>query len=149
MSGRDPRLAKIHVARKELALDDDDYRAILKRVTGKTSSAGLTPSEMDSALAEFQRLGWVPKRKKGGKKWRPTSERSDIRYIFVLWRLLNQAGVVERGPHALNSFVCGPKFHKKHSDAPTDVNFLTIERAQDVIEALKDLCRRNHVVLDR
>jgi len=32
--GRNPRLAKIHIARKELRLDDDAYRAILLRLTG-------------------------------------------------------------------------------------------------------------------
>jgi phage gp16-like protein len=35
-------IAKIHVAKKEMALLDDDYRAMLIRVTGRASSADCT-----------------------------------------------------------------------------------------------------------
>jgi phage gp16-like protein len=53
--------AKLHLAKKELGLGDEDYRAILCRVTGKSSSADMTDAQMDAALAEFERLGWKAK----------------------------------------------------------------------------------------
>lgn len=50
--------AAIHVAKKQLRLDDETYRDILQRVTGKSSSADMSPAERSSVLAEFRRLGF-------------------------------------------------------------------------------------------
>ncbi|MBB4302327.1 phage gp16-like protein [Rhodobium orientis] len=59
-------LAQIHIAKKDLGLEDDDYRAVLERVTGKTSSAVMTPGERGRVLDEFRRLGWTPQQKRKG-----------------------------------------------------------------------------------
>lgn len=53
-------LAAIHVAKKQLGLDDDDYRALLERVTGKRSCRDMTPAELSAVLAEFRRRGFAP-----------------------------------------------------------------------------------------
>lgn len=53
--------AKLHMARKELGLSEEDYRAVLARTTGKSSSADMTDAQLDAALAEFVRLGWKAK----------------------------------------------------------------------------------------
>ena len=55
---RNAELAKIHVAKKQLNLDDDTYRAILDRITGQTSAADLTARQRDALLKEFVRLGF-------------------------------------------------------------------------------------------
>ena len=149
-TGRDPRHTKLQIARRQLGMTDDDYRAMLERTTGKRSSKGLTARELGRALAEMERLGFKPKPATGGrgKTWRPKSGRPEIRLIFKLWWLLADAGIARRSRSELNAFICNPKFHAKFSDVPTDVEFLTVERARDVIEALKDLCRRNNVKLE-
>ena len=58
----DPHRAKqirmIQVAKRQLALDDDAYRAILQRVTGKTSSTTLSWVERMRTIEEFKRLGF-------------------------------------------------------------------------------------------
>ena len=54
-------LKKIHIARRDLGLDDDVYRSILARVAGVRSSKELTPRQIGRVLAEFERLGWVQK----------------------------------------------------------------------------------------
>lgn len=54
-------LAKIHIAKKDLALDDDTYRAVLQGMTGKASSKDLTETEALNLLAYFKRCGWKPK----------------------------------------------------------------------------------------
>ena len=53
-------LAKLHIARKELGLAEDDYRAVLLRATGKSSAKAMSLAELDAALTEFGRLGWTP-----------------------------------------------------------------------------------------
>ena len=50
-------LARIHLAKKELGLDDDTYRALVKATTGKTSSADLGPGQRWKLMLELARLG--------------------------------------------------------------------------------------------
>lgn len=72
MNTEDQQRAKqirlIQVAKRELALDDDSYRAILQRVTGKTSSAALSWAQRMQVIDEFKRLGF---KTKGGRFDRP------------------------------------------------------------------------------
>lgn len=69
MPERKAMLAKIHIARKDLGLDDETYRAIITRIgNGKTSSRDLTIGQMDLVLREFTGKGWRPKQPKKGKK---------------------------------------------------------------------------------
>ena len=54
-------LAAIHIAKKQLGLDDETYRAVLVRVTGKASSKDMSEAERGKVLEEFRRLGFVDK----------------------------------------------------------------------------------------
>ena len=54
-------LAKIHIAKAQLGLDDETYRSLLARVAGVRSSKELNPRQIGRVLAEFERLGWKPK----------------------------------------------------------------------------------------
>ncbi|MDN6861037.1 regulatory protein GemA [Pseudomonas sp. CAN2814] len=67
MSLRNVNLAKIHIAKAQLGLDDDDYRALLGRVAGVRSAKELGPRQVAQVLAEFQRLGWKPESKQQGR----------------------------------------------------------------------------------
>lgn len=50
-------LARIHLAKKELGLEDDAYRDLLKGLTRKASAADLTARERWHVLKEMERLG--------------------------------------------------------------------------------------------
>lgn len=67
MSLRAVNLAKIHIAKAQLGLDDDTYRALLARVAGVRSAKELGPRQVAQVLAEFQRLGWKPESKQQGR----------------------------------------------------------------------------------
>lgn len=54
-------LAKIHIARQQLAMDDESYRALLTRVAGVSSSRNLSDKKALAVIKEFQRLGWNAK----------------------------------------------------------------------------------------
>lgn len=58
-------LGKIHIAQSRLKLDDDAYRAILERVTGKRSAGEMTLAELDAVINELRRLGYEPAGKHG------------------------------------------------------------------------------------
>lgn len=58
---KDPRqrdLARIHLAKKELGLEDEAYRALLQAETGCSSAAGLDARGRWKVLMAFSRLGW-------------------------------------------------------------------------------------------
>ncbi len=69
MTTRNLQLSKIHIAKKDLGLDDETYRALLDRVAGVRSAKDLTPRQTGAVLAEFVRLGWesAPAKKPGRK----------------------------------------------------------------------------------
>lgn len=52
------QLAKIHIAKKAVALDDDCYRDMLERVAGVRSARELQPEHLVELQREFRRLGW-------------------------------------------------------------------------------------------
>ncbi len=63
---RSRKLAAIHIAAGQLKLDDDTYRALLERVTGKRSAADLETREASAVLDELRRLG-APNPRAAGK----------------------------------------------------------------------------------
>lgn len=80
------KIALIHKAKRDLSMDDADYRALLLRTAGVSSSNAITISRFDAVMAEFRRLGFVdapPKRKPkaaaGTAEDRPTARQ---------WKLL-------------------------------------------------------------
>ena len=50
-------LRAVHASRRQLGLDDDTYRALLERVTGKRSAADLDAAQLRKVLNEMRRLG--------------------------------------------------------------------------------------------
>lgn len=50
--------AVIHVAKSQLQMADEDYRAMLMRAAGVSSSTELDDAGFDRVMAEFERLGF-------------------------------------------------------------------------------------------
>jgi phage gp16-like protein len=120
---------KVQVARKQMALQDEDYRAILQRITGHESSTRCDARQLDAVLREFRRLGW-----KAGAK--PPSHRAQIRMIHAVFADIRpMLGVPD--PTALHRFVqrmTKTEAQPQGVDAP---EFLTPEQAAKVLEGLK------------
>ena len=53
-------LAAIHIAKKQLGLDDETYRDLLLRVTGKRSAAAMSEAERRRVVAELRAKGSAP-----------------------------------------------------------------------------------------
>lgn len=64
---RKRELAMIHVAKKDLALPDDEYRSLLLVVTGKSSSADLDWQGRKKLLDHFKKAGFKVKAKAGAR----------------------------------------------------------------------------------
>ena len=65
---RNRDLAKIHIAKKQLGLDDDAYKAMLQMVAGVNSAAHLTATGRREVLAHLKKSGF---RSRPGKKHFP------------------------------------------------------------------------------
>lgn len=121
-------LALLHVAKRDLGLDEDSYRAVLNRVTGKTSSRDMNASERDAVFAEFRRLGFRPAS-------RSSRTRLEGRYAAKLQALWiagwNLCVVTNRNDAALLAFV-------KRQTGVDHTRFLHhADDAAKAIEALK------------
>ncbi len=53
--------AAIHVAKRDLGLDEDTYRAKLTHITGKSSLKDMTEGERQKVLTVFRAEGFKPK----------------------------------------------------------------------------------------
>lgn len=97
-SSRRNDLAKIHIAKQQLAMDDSAYEALLLRVGGAVSAAEMGPTERRAVLTEMQRLGWKPtppKRALGsGRKASAPAPEDERKTALALWIQLHAAGAV-------------------------------------------------------
>lgn len=120
---------KLAIARKELNLDDDSYRAILVRVGGHYSAKDMSVGQIEAVLKEFRRLGWKPKLATGNRRT-PDSAKAYVRKVYAIWNdmapLLASGGTRE----ALRAFV-------ERQTGVSAPEFLDAEQATKVTEALK------------
>ncbi len=133
-------LAQVHIARKDMGLDEDTYRALLRRITGQHSAAAVDDAGLRQVLREMRRLGWRPAARqrtgRAGRKWRAASPYPHVRKVFAVWGELKRRGIW-RDPRrtSLAAFV-------RRMTGVDDPDWLTAPQARLVIEALKDIGAR-------
>lgn len=125
-------LSAIHVAKKQLGLDDDTYRAVLRRVTGKSSTADMDDRERQRVVEHFRKEGFKPaagKRRKLDGNYAPV--------LQALWIGAWNLGIVrDESDAALLAFV-------KRQTGIDHVRFLRDQDdAMKAIEALKGWMHR-------
>ena len=130
------KLALIHVAKKQLNLDEEAYRAILSGA-GVTSSKEIsTIVQFNTVMAAFENLGFRSTGKANGIKFKSTasgtpgmiSKRQEY-YIRGLWDLASRA----KDEKSLRAMI-------KRIGKVDDIAFLPSRAAQAVILALRDIC---------
>jgi len=99
---RNAMIGKVHVAKKDLALNEDDYRNILMQETGHDSAKHCTEQQLERVLGRFEALGWKPLPKATGKG---VAQNPMARKARALWISLYHLGVVRsRDEKALEAF---------------------------------------------
>ncbi len=121
------QLAKIHIAKRDLGLTDEDYRAMLVKRFQVFSSADLTRIQASSFIIFLMGEGWREKTRQ-----RRTLARSpQSRKIRALWITLSQMGKVnDSSEKALASYV-------RRMTGVDALQWLSMEQAWRVIESLK------------
>lgn len=87
--------AKIHIARKDLRLDDQTYRDLLAERYGVRTASKMSIAGLEDLVAHFVNLGWKPKRaapKRAGS--RSPAPGREARKARALWISLYHLGVV-------------------------------------------------------
>lgn len=80
------KIKLVQFAKRQLQMADEDYRALLLRAGGVTSSKELTPHAFESVMAEFHRLGFVYTKSK--RKPKLAGGSAPGRHSPAQWRLL-------------------------------------------------------------
>lgn len=130
-----PKLIQlIHIAKSQLHLDEDTYRAMLTANTGKNSTKAMTLTELRTVFEHLKTAGFkttpsTATKKQAGKLRQADDEQSKL--IRHLWLSLHALGEV-RDPResALANYV-------KRQTGVQFLQWLTIEQASTVIESLK------------
>jgi phage gp16-like protein len=129
-------LARIHVAKARLGLDDDTYRQLLVGLAGVDSAADLDARGRARVLAAFREWGGLGRRAPDPEAARRRARQGPSRSahagkLRALWRRMHAAGIVHDGsPEALEHFVA-------HRTGVMGIGRLTGTQAARVIAALK------------
>jgi phage gp16-like protein len=132
------RLIKlIHVARRDLQMDDDTYRLMLagmKGLDGATSTADLSVPNLYRVLEQLKAKGFKVRPSNKGK--RPQAADPQSKKIRSLWLTLRDKGALrDPSEEALVKFVHG-------ETGVQALQWLTTEQASQVIEHLKQWVAR-------
>lgn len=130
-------LAKVHIAKKQLGLSDDDYRAIIFQHCSAMSAADATEAQLAAIVQHFGQRGFKTAAKGVPGRRAPAVDTPSARKARSLWISLHQLGVV-RNPseQALEAFACRQLQcdHWRWSDQAM---------AYRLIEALKAMAKRH------
>lgn len=128
-------LVRIHLAARQLDLDDPTYRTLLHDLTGHDRAADLDATGLSRVIAFFRECGAlaaIPSASDNTSRSRP----SHVGRLRSLWRHLAAHGLVANGsPEALDRFV-------QHQTGASGVNALSAGQAARVIHLLKGWQRR-------
>lgn len=122
-------ITQVRFAQSKLGLRDDEYRAILRRIAGVSSTKELTQASFALVMDEFRRLGFTSTawneaaRQKDRAAWMSShAQRSKIVALWDAWK-------GHHDPEGLRHWL-----EKKHK--VSDVRFLSADKARGVIGAL-------------
>ncbi|PHQ63551.1 MAG: hypothetical protein COC10_05635 [Sphingobium sp.] len=132
-------LAKVHLARKMLGLEDEDYRATLRRITRQPSAKKCTIAQLQDVVAEFERQGFTASVRPDAKprKTPPRADHPAARKARAMWLSLYNLGVI-RNPSekALEAFAARQLKCERMA-------WMRQSECFRLIEALKAMAERN------
>ena len=131
-SERDRLTRLVHVAKKQLGLSDDEYRAVLEGATGKNSCSQMVGLEVKKAYDAFLRLGFKPGPAKNAAK----IKNPQLSKMRAQWIELHNLGLVkDRSDAGLLKFC-------KRLTGVDRLEWLTPVQASKAIEGLKAMRQR-------
>ncbi len=134
-------LTLVHVGRRELSLDDEDYRALLESVTGSRSAKGLKAAQLEAVVTAMKGLGFKVKGNTTGRRSPPSAshvQAPEVRKLRAIWITMNNDGLLHDGSEdALGSFIRRMTANANGGVGINRAEWLTSIQAERVLEALK------------
>ena len=128
---RDREIQLIHVARRELGLDEETYRAMLVMVCGVKSSSDLDAAGRKKLLDHMKSKGFKVKSKSGGKAAADPAADPQYRKIQALWSDLARIGAVRVNTEA------AIRVYIKRITGCDAYSFCSSNQVASIIETLK------------
>ncbi|HCA7356737.1 TPA: regulatory protein GemA [Citrobacter freundii] len=125
----------IHIAKNDLQLDDETYRSVLRRTTGKVSCRDLTIPQLKTVIEALKNTGFKPVKT---RRRRPdkASETSDK--IRAVWRQMHVHGFIsDAGEVALDHFVARITRQTNGGEGVATLAWLHDDSLVTVLESLK------------
>ena len=119
----------IHIAKSQIGLSDEDYRAVLESTAKKTSCSEMTLFELNEVLKAMKKLGFKVKKLETREEeigWDASKAQMD--YIKGLWELVAR----DKSDRALYKFI-------KRITGADHPRFMTAKDSQKVIIALRKM----------
>lgn len=132
MNGKTDRsklIQLIHIAKSQVGLSDEDYRAVLESTTKKSSCSDMTVFELNEVLKAMKKLGFRVKKletKENEIGWDTSKEQ--LNYIKGMWELVAR----DKSDRALYRFI-------KRITGADHPRFMGAAEAQKVILALRKM----------
>ncbi|HFS8942379.1 TPA: gp16 family protein [Enterobacter roggenkampii] len=125
----------IHVAKNDLRLDDETYRALLMRITGETSCRNLRVNQLESVIKALEDNGFS--RKKTSKR-RPKVALPESDKVRVIWRNMAHDGFLANASEvALDHFIQRMTSRKNGGEGVATLAWLRGDDLVSVLEGLK------------
>ncbi|MFM5536746.1 gp16 family protein [Aeromonas veronii] len=138
------RLLKIvQVGRRELGLDEEEYRALLEQVTGARSAKGMSAAKLEAVITAMKGLGFKVKggAQVNGRRSPPSSAKvqaPEVRKVRAIWITMYNDGFVRDGSDdALGSYIKRMTANANGGAGISRPEWLTSAQAERVLEALK------------
>lgn len=119
----------IHIAKSQIGLSDEDYRAVMESTTKKTSCSDMSLFELNEVLKAMKKLGFKVKKletKDNEIGWDASKEQMD--YIKGMWELVAR----DKSDRALYKFI-------KRITGADHPRFMRSVDSQKVIVALRKM----------
>lgn len=128
-------VVRLQIARRELGLEEEDYRALLERVTGRRSATELDDRQIGRVLDVLKGQGHDGRPARAGARARPANS-PVARKARALWISLHQLGVVrDPSEKALEAF-------GRRQLGVERLNWARASEGHRLIEALKAMAER-------
>jgi hypothetical protein len=118
----------VHIGKKKMGLEDEEYQIFLEGVTGKQSCSDMTIRQLEITLRVMRKNGFEGKPRQVLPEEKGGATLKQLEYIKGMW----QRCARNKSDAALLAFVN----RIAHVKA---LRFLTVETARDVILALRDM----------
>ena len=129
---RKKMIGKVHIAKNQLAIDDDVYRDLLEDVTGKRSCKDMDERELHLVLERMRGFGF----KNFFPATKDNATKTQVDKIRALWIDLAKSELVPDGESVLLGFV-------KRQTKVDRLEWLTPKQCNAVIEGLKAIQDRS------